>query len=117
MNASHDESDGAKPSVGPRISVLIPIYNEADNIPLLCNDLFQALDRIGSSYEVIAVDDGSRDGSLEALKAFAEKRRELKVISLRRNYGQTAAIMAGIDHAAGDILISIDADRQNDPAA
>ncbi len=103
-------------AVHPRISVLVPIYNEQENIPLLCDDLFPILDRLGCDFEIIAVDDGSRDGSFAVLKAFAERRPELKVISFRRNYGQTAAIMAGIDHAAGDIIISIDADLQNDPA-
>ena len=100
----------------PRISVPVPIYNEQENIPLLCDDLFLVLDRLGCTFEVIAVDDGSRDGSFAVLKAFAEQRPELKVISFRRNYGQTAAIMAAIDCAAGDIMISIDADLQNDPA-
>src|SRR5215467_3707843 len=103
-------------AVHPRISVLVPIYNEQENIPLLFDDLFPVLSRLGCTFEVIAVDDGSRDGSFAVLKAFAERRPELKVISFRRNYGQTAAIMAGIDHAAGDIIISIDADLQNDPA-
>jgi dolichol-phosphate mannosyltransferase len=108
--------DAAAPAVRPRISMLVPIYNERENIPLLLADLFRVLDQLGFTFEVIAVDDGSRDGSLAALKAFAEQRRELKVISFRRNYGQTAAIMAAIDHADGDVLISIDADLQNDPA-
>jgi glycosyltransferase involved in cell wall biosynthesis len=107
---------GACVPLRPRISVLVPIYNEQKNIPPLCEELFGVLDHIGSSFEIIMVDDGSRDGSLAALVAVAEQRPELKIVSFRRNYGQTAAIMAGIDHAAGDILISIDADLQNDPA-
>ena len=86
--------EDADSAVHPRISVLVPIYNEQENIPLLCDELFPVLDRLGCTFEVIAVDDGSRDGSFAVLKAFAEQRPELKVISFRRNYGQTAAIMA-----------------------
>jgi glycosyltransferase involved in cell wall biosynthesis len=99
----------------PRISVLIPVYNEEDNIPLLCGRLFDVLGTYGQSFEVIAVNDGSRDGSLVKLKEEARRRPNLKIIDLRRNCGQTAAIMAGIDHAAGEVIVMIDADMQNDP--
>lgn len=100
----------------PVLSVIIPIYNERDNIPILCEKLFAVLDALPQSTEVIAVDDGSRDGSLMALRQIARQRRDFKVISFRRNYGQTSALMAGIDESSGDILITIDADLQNDPA-
>jgi len=98
-----------------RISVIIPIYNEEQNIPLMSEALFTVLDRMRTGFEIICVNDGSKDGSLARLREIAAKRHELKIIDFRRNYGQTAAIMAGINHAAGEIIVSIDADMQNDP--
>jgi glycosyltransferase involved in cell wall biosynthesis len=106
----------ASAAASPMISVLVPIYNEAGNIPVLCERLLQALEQCGRSFEIILVNDGSRDNSLAELKAAAINHKEIKVIGLRRNYGQTAALMAGIDHAHGEILVPIDADLQNDPA-
>ena len=100
----------------PDLSVLIPLYNEADNVQPLLDRLFTQLLALPYSFEVLVVDDGSTDGSYAALRQEAEKRPQLKVIQFRRNYGQTAAMMAGIDYAAGHTLISLDADLQNDPA-
>jgi glycosyltransferase involved in cell wall biosynthesis len=97
------------------LSVLVPLYQEEDNVALLCSRLFPVLAGLGVRFEVIAIDDGSRDQTLQRLTAEAAVRPELKVISLRRNYGQTAAMMAGIDHASGETIITIDADLQNDP--
>jgi dolichol-phosphate mannosyltransferase len=97
------------------LSVIIPIYNEEESIPVLCEKLFGVLDRMGRVFEVLCIDDGSSDGSLAALQKIAVERPELKVVSFRRNFGQTAAMMAGIDHAEGQIIVSIDADLQNDP--
>lgn len=97
------------------VSVVVPIYNEAGNIPLLCASLLRVLEGAFASYEVIAVNDGSHDRSLEELRSAATDAPKLKIIDLRRNYGQTAAIQAGIDHAAGEIIVTIDADLQNDP--
>jgi glycosyltransferase involved in cell wall biosynthesis len=99
----------------PYLSVIIPIYNEEESIPDLCRNLFSVLDTIDTTFEVICINDGSKDKSLEILRAEAALRTELKIVSFRRNYGQTAAMMAGIDHAAGEIIVSIDADLQNDP--
>ena len=99
----------------PQISVLIPVYNEEGNIPLLCERLFGVLDACGRPFEVIAVNDGSGDGSLAELKQEAERYPKLKIIDLRRNCGQTAALMAGIDHALGEMIVMIDADLQNAP--
>ncbi|KJS15109.1 MAG: glycosyl transferase [Hoeflea sp. BRH_c9] len=108
-------ASGASKAGRPFLSVIIPIYNEEESIPVLCRDLFNVLETIDTSFEVICINDGSKDKSLEILRAEASVRPELKIVSFRRNYGQTAAMMAGIDHAAGEVIVSIDADLQNDP--
>jgi len=97
------------------LSVVVPIFNEEGNIPILCERLLPVLRNLAMPFEVIAVNDGSRDQSLDELRTEADRHQELKIVNLRRNYGQTAAIMAGIDHAAGEIIVTIDADLQNDP--
>jgi glycosyltransferase involved in cell wall biosynthesis len=102
-------------SSAPEISVFLPVYNEAANIIPLSRNLEESLDALGRSYEVIYVDDGSTDGSLDLLRGLAERDPRIRVIALRRNYGQTAALSAGIDHARGRILVPMDADLQNDP--
>ena len=108
--------DGSDDQSGDRLlSILAPVYNEAENIRPLCEKLVAVLSRLGVHYEIILVDDGSADESFEVLDQMASANARIKVISLRRNYGQTAALMAAIDHSAGDILIPIDADLQNDP--
>ena len=96
------------------LSVITPIYNEEKNIPILVDQLLAVLQTLQKPFEIIAINDGSRDGSLAELRKQASLHPELKVVDFRRNYGQTAAIMAGIDHASGDIIVSIDADLQND---
>src|SRR3984893_5153434 len=98
------------------ISVILPVFNEEDNVERLNVRLTDALERLGRSYEVIYVDDGSTDRSLTKLRESAMRDSRVRVISLRRNFGQTAAMSAGIDHARGEILIPMDADLQNDPA-
>ena len=100
----------------PELSVFLPVYNEEGNVELLDEKLTAALENLGRTYEVIYVDDGSTDGSLMKLRAIALRDPRVRVIALRRNYGQTAAMSAGIDHARGKILIPMDADLQNDPA-
>jgi dolichol-phosphate mannosyltransferase len=100
---------------GIQLSVVIPVYNEAENIPELCEQLFAVLRALGVTFEVIAVNDGSTDLSLERLREQTTRYSELKVINFRRNYGQTAAVMAGINYASGDIFVALDADLQNDP--
>ena len=103
-------------SGGPKkISVIVPIYNEEDNIVPLFEALFSVLSKLPPDCEIIAVNDGSTDHSYERLSALAERHREVTVINFRRNFGQTAAIMAGIDYSAGEILVFIDSDLQNDP--
>jgi glycosyltransferase involved in cell wall biosynthesis len=98
------------------ISVVLPIYNERENIDPLLDELERALGPTGKSFEVIAVDDGSRDGTVEVLRKAAADRSYLKVLFFRRNSGQAAAFDAGFRAASGDLVITMDADRQNDPA-
>ncbi len=98
------------------ISVLIPIFNEKDNIPLLYEKLSREMPILGQPFEVIIVDDGSTDGSDQLLVEIALHDVHFKVIILRRNFGQTAAMMAGIDIAVGEIIVPMDGDLQNDPA-
>ena len=97
------------------LSVLIPVFEEEQNLPILFERLLPVLDRLRLSYEVVAVNDGSSDGSGDVLGVLAGRDPRIKVINFRRNYGQTAAMMAAIDYAVGDVLISMDADLQNDP--
>jgi glycosyltransferase involved in cell wall biosynthesis len=98
------------------ISIVIPIHNEAESLPPLHAELDTVLKVLGHSYEIIAVDDGSSDDSLQVLKQLADADPHVVVVSLRRNFGQTAAFAAGFDQARGAIVITIDADGQNDPA-
>ena len=100
-----------------KLSLVIPVYNEVENVPLLNAAVHQALDtQPGLSWEVVYVDDGSKDGSLQALeKAAQDDPLHTRVVALRRNFGQTAAIAAGIDHSQGEIVVLLDADLQNDP--
>jgi glycosyltransferase involved in cell wall biosynthesis len=97
------------------LSILIPVFNEEGNISLLHDRLTSTLKKTGRSYEVIFIDDGSTDGTLEALLDISRKNPNLKVISFTRNFGQTAALSAGIDSSRGDIIIPMDGDLQNDP--
>lgn len=99
-----------------RISIVIPLYNEEESIPALRTGLTAALAHYGDSYEVIIVDDGSKDQSYPLLREWAEEDQHITVVRLRRNFGQTAAFSAGFDHARGDVVITMDADLQNDPA-
>jgi len=99
------------------LSLVVPVYNEEENLPLLFDALQQVLSPIGRSWEVIFVDDGSTDKSLRVLEALFEKDpTHVRVVVFRRNFGQTAAIAAGLDHSEGDIIILLDSDMQNDPA-
>ncbi len=99
------------------LSLVIPVYNEHDNLPLLFDAIYQTMNALEKSWEVILVDDGSRDNSLTVLKEYAQQDpQHVRVISFRRNFGQTAAIAAGLDYSQGEIIILMDADMQNDPA-
>jgi len=98
------------------ISVVLPVYNEAENLGELYEDLITALEGTAKAFEIICVDDGSQDGSLDALKALSANDSRLVVIEFRRNFGQTAALAAGLRFARGEVVVTLDADRQNDPA-
>ena len=98
------------------ISVVIPVYNEAEALPELYRALSDTLDRLPQSAEIIFADDGSKDGSAAALDGFAEGDPRVRVLHLSRNYGQTAALMAAIQNSTGDVVIPMDGDGQNDPA-
>ena len=97
------------------ISVVIPVYNEVEALPELHQTLTDALDRISRSAEIVFVDDGSSDGSAAVLDALAHADARVQVLHLRRNYGQTAALMAAFQHSTGDVIIPMDGDGQNDP--
>ncbi len=103
-------------SLRPEVSVVIPVYNEVENVPDLHRELTRALETMGRPYEIIVVDDGSRDGTLERLLEIEAADPRLRVLRLRRNFGQTAAFSAGFDHARGDVVVTSDGDLQNDPA-
>ncbi|HEY2863980.1 MAG TPA: glycosyltransferase family 2 protein [Casimicrobiaceae bacterium] len=98
------------------LSIIIPVYNEQDNVLPLHERLTAALHDIGVDYEVILINDGSTDSTDANLRAIAAKDSRYKVVNFRRNFGQTAAMMAGFDFASGDIIIPLDGDLQNDPA-
>jgi dolichol-phosphate mannosyltransferase len=97
------------------VSIITPIHNEHESLDLLFANIFSTMDSLDVEFEVIAIDDGSDDGSFEVAKSFAQSRKELKVIRLSRNFGQTAALTAGIDYSSGKYIVAIDADLQNDP--
>jgi glycosyltransferase involved in cell wall biosynthesis len=99
----------------PAVSLVIPCYNEEESVDELLSEVFQVVERHGLDAEVVIVDDGSRDGTWAKLSAWAEREPRLKLIRFRRNYGQTAAMVAGMDHARGAVIIPLDADLQNDP--
>jgi glycosyltransferase involved in cell wall biosynthesis len=98
------------------LSIVVPVYNEVENLEALIQRIGEALDASSISYEIICVDDGSSDGSIDTLKILARDRAHLRVISFRRNFGQTAALDAGFRNARGEVVVPLDADLQNDPA-
>jgi len=97
------------------VSVILPVFNEADNLEPLTKDIIAALEETGRSYEIIFVDDGSTDQSLAVLTTMQRTHPSVVVIEFRRNFGQTAALAAGLRAANGEIVVTMDADRQNDP--
>ena len=102
-------------SLSPEISMVVPVYNEAPNLSALVERTLDVMRPMGRPFELILIDDGSTDKSHERLRAIKQENRELRVILLRRNFGQSAAMTAGFDYARGDIVVTMDGDLQNDP--
>ena len=98
------------------ISVVVPVYNEERSVALLYEELQAALDPLGTPWEAVYVDDGSTDGSFAALTRLHSQHDNIRVVRLRRNFGKSAALGAGFDHADGDVIVTIDGDLQDDPA-
>lgn len=103
-------------TVRPEVSVVLPIYEEEENIPILLGEIRAAMEPLGRPYEVLCVDDGSGDGSWSALRRAADGYSALRALRFRQNRGQTAAMVAGFREALGDIIVTMDSDLQNDPA-
>ena len=99
-----------------RYSIVVPFFNEQENIPALYMRLTEVMDGLGEPYEIVFVDDGSRDESYKVLEDIFEHDRRVNVVRLRRNFGQTAALKAGFDFARGEVIVSMDGDLQHDPA-
>ena len=98
------------------VALVIPVYNERDNLPLLIDEIARAVGGEGRSYEIVAVDDGSTDGSLEVLEGLRRNHPELRIVAFAERAGQTAALAAGFRAARGRAIVTLDADLQNDPA-
>lgn len=105
---------GSTPRV--EISVVVPVFDEVESLPALHRELTDALERLGRSYELLFVDDGSRDGSFETLEKLHGTDDRVRVIQLRRNFGKAAALSVGFRAACGDVIVTLDADLQDDPA-
>lgn len=110
-----DDAGSGRESL-PYLSVVMPVYNEAEALPGLFAELVPVLRGLGVPYEILAVDDGSRDGSADLLRRLQQDEPNLTLVCLRRNFGQTAAFSAGFDLARGRVIVTLDADGQNDPA-
>ncbi|MBM3188927.1 MAG: glycosyltransferase [Chloroflexi bacterium] len=115
MGVSRARGSLSEEDVALDLSIVVPVYNEEENVQHLYDELTRVLEPLGLEYEIICADDGSRDRSFERLRELAARDSRLKVIRFRRNYGQTAGFSAGFDYASGDVVITIDADLQNDP--
>lgn len=100
---------------GPKVSLVVPVYNEEENLPLLYERIVESLDPLEIKWELILVDDGSTDRSVAVARDLVERDARLTVLELRRNFGQTAAMAAGFDEARGEFVVTLDADLQNDP--
>ena len=102
--------------MAPRVSVVIPAYNEAENLPALLGELAPPLESLGTPYEIVLVDDGSTDGTRETLLGLQARYPALRVVRFRENAGQSAAFLAGFEAARGEVVVTLDADLQNNPA-
>ncbi len=106
---------GGNPVDRPDISITVPVYNEEDNVPLLCRRISDAMQGLTDNYEVIFVDDGSSDNTFDRLKSLSKSDNRIKIVKFRSNFGQSAAMAAGFKQASGKVVISMDGDLQNDP--
>ena len=97
------------------LSIIIPVYNEEENVEPLLNEIKSAVEPLGKRYEIIMVDDGSKDRTFEILARLHRQEPRLRVVKLKRNFGQTAAMAAGLTYADGNIIVTMDGDGQNDP--
>lgn len=102
-------------NIQPDLSVIVPFYNEEDNIARMHSAIVEALEPLGIDFEVVFVNDGSRDRTLEIAIEIARGNPNVRIVNFRRNYGQTPAMAAGIEHAHGKVLVTMDGDMQNDP--
>lgn len=98
-----------------KISVILPVFNEEENLVEMNTEITGVLGNMDADYEIIYVDDGSTDRSFEILNSLREENQRIKLIQFRRNFGQTAGLAAGFDYASGDVIVTMDSDRQNDP--
>jgi glycosyltransferase involved in cell wall biosynthesis len=105
-----------KTTTSVRYSIVVPLYNEEKNVRVLYEKLVEVMAPLGDCYEIVFVDDGSRDRTFEILQQIGTTRKSVTAVCLRRNFGQTAALQAGFDHARGEIIISLDGDLQHDPS-
>lgn len=101
--------------VAPKYSIVVPFHNEAENVTILYARLIQAMEQTGDSFEIVLVDDGSRDCTYRRLEEIAAVDSRVLVVKLRRNFGQTSALAAGFDHASGEFILAMDGDLQHDP--
>lgn len=111
-----EQESQSRANTAPELSVVIPVYNEEESLPHLYDKLCDSLGKLNRTWELILIDDGSRDRSWELLQDIAAQDRRVRCVRFVRNFGQTAALSAGIDYATGEIIIPMDADLQNDPS-
>jgi len=122
-NSVYDTAHGTENTIGepivkemPALTIMVPVYNEEDSVLPLYQKIRQACQQIGKRYEVVFVDDGSRDRTFSILERIHRQDGRVKLIHFRKNYGQTAAMAAGFEYAKGEVIVSMDGDLQNDPA-
>jgi len=116
MDVQHPDSAPIVTAAGkPRLSIVVPLYNEEESVLPLCRAITEAVDRLRISWELLLVNDGSRDGTLPVAAAVAARDPRVRVVDFRRNYGQTPAMVAGMENARGEIIVTMDGDLQNDP--
>ncbi len=116
LRAAPDALDAGRAEALPDVSVVIPFFNEEENVVPLLEELYDNLRELGRPFEVIGVDDGSTDGTYAGLRGFSAREPTLRCVRFRRNFGQTAAMSAGIEMSRGEVIVPMDGDLQNDPA-